>query len=130
MTYTSENGKAKIVFEKERYSLNNQPFDNTFSTDTVIVDEEKNSPVKIECKKRLGGTYVYCNNPEMLAQPDIDTVLMEDKCLSGDVVFTFENSNHSGVDLRLGYRLYNNSGKDATVKVGGRWYYDGEPEVN
>ena len=127
MTYTSENGKAKIVFEKERYSLNNQPFDNTFSTDTVIVDEEKNSPVKIECKKRLGGTYVYCNNPEMLAQPDIDTVLMEDKYLSGDVVFTFENSNHSGVDLRLGYRLYNNSGKDATVTVtniGVQW--DGE----
>ncbi len=117
MTYTRENGKARIVFEKENYSLNNQPFDNTFSTDTVVVDEEGNAPVKIECKKRLGGTYVYCNNPEMLAVQDIDTVLMEDKYLSGDVVFTFENSNHTGADLRLGYRLYNDSGKDATVTV-------------
>lgn len=117
MKYTVENGKAKIVFEKTPYSLNSQPFDNTFSTDTVVVDEDCCTPVKIQCKKRMGGTYVYCNNPEMLAQPDIDTVLMEDEHLSGDVVFTFENSNHTGVDIRLGYRLYNDSGKDATVTV-------------
>ncbi|MBR2915079.1 MAG: hypothetical protein IKC06_04660 [Clostridia bacterium] len=117
MKYVSRNGKATVTFEKQEYSLNNQPFDNTFLSDTVVVDEAGTTPVKINCKKRLGGTYVYCNNPEMLASPDIDTVLMEDKHLSGDVVFTFENSNHSGVDLRMGYRLYNDSGKDATVTV-------------
>lgn len=117
MTYTSENGKAKILFEKKNYNLNGQPFDNTFKSDTVIVDEEPVSPVEIKCEKRFGGTYVYCNNPEMLAAEDLNTVLMEDKYLSGDVVFTFENSNHSGVDFRLGYRLYNDSGKDATVTV-------------
>ncbi len=117
MKYTSENGKAKIVFEKRPYSLNNQPFDNTFKTDTVIVDENPKAPVKIDCNKRLGGTYVYCNNPEMLAEPDLETVLIEDKYLSGDVVFTFENSNHTGVDIRLGYRLFNESDKDVTVTV-------------
>ena len=124
MIYNESNGYAEVRFPKEEYNPCGQPFDIRYSSDTVKVPLCTDAPAAPVCRKREGGCWIYCNNPEMLADDDIGQVLLENEGLSGDVVFTYEHSNHSSADIRIGYRLYNGSGRDATVtvtNVGAQW---------
>lgn len=74
-------------------------------------------PAKIEYKLREGGTFLYNNNPERLEAEDIDSILLLEHDISGDVYFTSENYNDTGVGLLFGLQLRNNSGSDITVTV-------------
>ena len=96
------------------------PFDNRFSP------EKKNfcfSGKGLECipeikyTKRGGGSYIYSNNPEMLAADDVGRAILRTDGMSGRYMFTFEHSNYTGVPLYLGYRLYNTGAGDMTVTV-------------
>lgn len=78
---------------------------------------ELRRPTVVEMKKREGGTYIYSNNPEVLAKEDVGCVLLETTELFGEVFFTYEHSNRTGADLYLGYRLVNDGNAPVTVKV-------------
>ena len=80
------------------------PFDNRFSP------EKKNfcfSGKGLECipeikyTKRGGGSYIYSNNPEMLAADDVGRAILRTDGMSGRYMFTFEHSNYTGVPLYL-----------------------------
>lgn len=113
-----ENGSKKIsyTFPKRNYAANGQPFDNRFRagmTELTVTD----GVTEVKYEKRAGGTYVYSNNPEMLASEDVGEAILRTEGLSGSVFFTFEHSNHTGEPFYLGYQLKNTSDCDITVTV-------------
>lgn len=97
------------------------PYKNIFSGDPVKIQVNDGiDPLKsciVSYKKREGGTYIYSNNPEKLADPDVNQAILQEKSMSGMYEFTFEHSNHSGGDLYLGYQLLNTGKTDACVTV-------------
>ncbi|MCI5746078.1 MAG: hypothetical protein MR270_07355 [Erysipelotrichaceae bacterium] len=75
-------------------------------------------PANIEMKKRKGGTYLYCNVPESMKDEAINTILMENKDLTGDCFMTLENQNQSTHPyVYLGYRIINNNDFDLYVTI-------------
>ena len=108
------------TFKEPVYSDNHQPFRNEFSSRTTecrLDNDVYNRFADISFKKKEGGTYVYCNNPEKLAFEDINKNLISTENLKGDVIFTFEHSNYSGKPFFLGYRLKNDGSVTAKVTV-------------
>lgn len=96
------------------------PFENIFTETDVKVeasDTDPLEPCKVEYKKREGGTWIYSNNPEMLAQEDVGAALLRTEDMSGMYNFTFEHSNHSDGNIFLGYQLLNTGTEDALVTV-------------
>jgi hypothetical protein len=110
----------ELNFDEKNYNSNNQPFDNRFYTGEKIItmDGSVNSKrALISYTKREGGTYIYSNNPEMLAPEDIGQAILRTENLSGDCVFTYEHSNHTGKPVYLGYQLKNDGDTEVTVTV-------------
>jgi hypothetical protein len=95
-----------------------QPFRNIFGTEKITgALSGGESAAEVAYSKRGGGSWIYCNNPEMLDKEDIGQALLRNHKMSGDFVFTLEHSNFSGGPFYLGYQLFNTSGKDAAVTV-------------
>jgi hypothetical protein len=116
--YSVNNGELLLNFEKKQYFPNNQPYDNRFYYgEKKIKLLEKPYRANIEYEKRKGGTYIYSNNPEMLASEDIGQAILRTKDLEGDINFTYEHSNHTGVPVYFGYQLLNESETEVTVTV-------------
>lgn len=114
-TYT-----LSLSFAEAEYKSNGQPFSNHFADGDITLEVDKTysgRAAEISYTKREGGTYIYCNNPEMLAAEDIGQALLRTEKLSGDCMFTFEHSNHTGTPIRLGYQLLNEGDTDAVVKI-------------
>lgn len=110
MTATPATNKVTLPYEVAR------PMDtsgvNLYDTsDYVIAASNPNY------QKRDGGTYVYCNNPEILSSDAIGTALMQHSGLTGDVYATFEHSNSTGSSLYLGYQLKNEGSSDVLITV-------------
>lgn len=101
--------------------LHGQPFRNRFTQttyDALLSQKEDCTPAaQITYRKRAEGTYIYCNNPEMLAPPDIGQALLRNRGLTGECFFTYEDSNHTGVPIFLGYQLRNDGDTEVTVTV-------------
>ena len=109
-----------------------QPFRNCFApavhTATLSYTEDLTPPAEIVYRKRGGGVYIYSNNPEMLAPPDVGQALLRNEGLTGECFFTYEHSNHTGAPFFLGYQLRNegNTPMEVTVynignQVRGEW---------
>ena len=82
-------------------------------------DREVLKPAKIETIKRRGGTYIYNNHPESIPDSAVNTIIMEQQDLCGQCFMTYENQNatESYEKIYLGYKLINNSDKDAYVTI-------------
>ncbi|MCI8554297.1 MAG: hypothetical protein HFJ80_05055 [Clostridiales bacterium] len=97
------------------------PFENIFTQQEVQVEKTEEDPLKpctVEYKKREGGTYIYSNNPEMMAPEDLGAAIIRTEHMSGMYNFTYEHSNHTGHNIFLGYQLLNTSEtEDAVVTV-------------
>ncbi len=116
----TENGYTlDLEFAKREYNANGQPFENSFyyGKQTIEIDSANDKRANIEYTKRAGGTYIYSNNPEMLAPEDIGQAILRTKSLTGDVIFTYEHSNHTGKPVYFGYQLLNEGETDVTVTV-------------
>lgn len=117
----TENGyKLELEFAEKEYNGNGQPFDNRFYYGTKTIENDgslKSKRASVAYTKREGGTYIYSNNPEMLAPEDIGQAILRTEDLSGDVIFTYEHSNHTGVPVYFGYQLLNEGDTDVTVTV-------------
>lgn len=120
-----ENGKIEYmitpkeqVYSEDKY---NQPFKNIFSTEQITgtADPERglHNVAKIEYQKRPGGSFIYCNNPEELAQEDVGQALLRNNDMQGEFIFTFEHSNRSDDSFYLGYQILNTGDTDAVVTV-------------
>ncbi|MBQ9414412.1 MAG: dockerin type I repeat-containing protein [Clostridia bacterium] len=72
---------------------------------------------EVNYTKREGGTYIYANNPEVLAKQDVGQALLRDEGLTGDVEFTWEHSNQTGRSIYLGYQLKNEGDRDVFITV-------------
>lgn len=117
---TEKGYRLELDFGKREYRANNQPFENSFDGGKQVIEIDKTAGQKratVRYEKRLGGTYVYSNNPEMLASDDIGQAILRTKNLHGDVIFTYEHSNHTGVPVWFGYQLLNEGDSDVTVTV-------------
>ena len=80
--------------------------------------EEEYKPAKIEYSKRSGGTYIYSNVPESMPLEVLDTIIMQNKDLSGDCFLTYEHQNKTGKEyVYMGYRIVNNNDHDIYVTV-------------
>lgn len=119
----TENEKGytlELEFAEKAYNENGQPFENRFYTGKKTIEVKNNAfsrRATVEYTKREGGTYIYSNNPEMLAPEDIGQAILRTKELSGDCIFTYEHSNHTGVPVYFGYQLKNDGDSDVTVTV-------------
>ncbi len=106
--------------EKETYNENGQPFKNNFYTGETVIERDgttRSTYTRIEYTKREGGTYIYSNNPEMLAPEDVGKAILRTKDLTGDCIFTYEHSNHTGAPVYFGYQLKNDGDTDVSVTV-------------
>lgn len=112
-----------VTLPKQKLSDNaaNLPFDNRFTQtefSAKLSSKRDLTPrAVIEYRKRAEGTYVYSNNPEMLAKPDVGQALLRNEGLTGEVFFTYEHSNHTGAPIFLGYQLLNEGDTPVTVRV-------------
>ena len=112
-----ENGSAiKLEFSEKPYNHNLQPFKNSFYSEGYFEFPDA-KVAEVEYEKREGGTYIYSNNPEMLAPEDIGQAILRDKNLEGDVIFTYEHSNHTGTPVYFGYQLLNEGDTDIEITV-------------
>ena len=96
------------------------PYENIFTETDVQVtasDTDPLEPCKVEYQKREGGTYIYSNNPEMLAPEDVGAAILRTEDMSGLYMFTYEHSNQTGGTIYLGYQLLNTGTEDALVTV-------------
>ncbi len=109
----------ELDFEQKTYNENLQPYQNIFYTGKKCFEIENGSPfvAEIEYTKREGGTYIYSNNPEMLAPEDIGKAILRTKNIQGLCNFTYEHSNHTGIPVYFGYQLKNEGESDVTVTV-------------
>ena len=98
-----------------------QPFRNLFApavhTAVLSHTEDLTPPAEIVYRKRGGGVYIYSNNPEMLAPPDVGHALLRNEGLTGECFFTYEHSNHTGAPFFLGYQLRNQGDTPMEVTV-------------
>ena len=116
--YSIENGELTVNFAKPQYNDNGQPYDNRFYYgEKKFSILEKPYRASVEYEKRKGGTYIYSNNPEMLAPEDIGQAILRTKQLTGDINFTYDHSNHTGVPVYFGYQLLNEGETEVTVTV-------------
>ena len=77
---------------------------------------EANSNIKY--KKRKGGSYLYSNVPEAMPSSVVNTILMENKDLSGSCFLTFEHNNKtSNPNIYMGYRIINTEDHDIYVTI-------------
>lgn len=75
-------------------------------------------PAEIKMNKRLGGTYLYSNIPEAMPIEAVDSVLMQNKEITGDCFLTFEHQNRTGLPfVYLGYKIINENQNDLYVTV-------------
>ena len=121
--------KTNYMFNpvKLPYDINmkKQNIDTSYSDESGLL-----KAAEINYIKRNGGTYVYSNNPELFVDADVNTCLMKNDNLTGDVYMAFEHANYSNYQsVYLGYKLINNSSEDVYVTVenvgfqaGGSWF--------
>lgn len=118
--------------ENEKFYLNFESLDESYTTTyklniknngkdiPLYGDDFKDplSPSLIKMSKRKGGKYIYCNVPESMPLEAVNTIIMQNKNLSGECFFTCEHSNRTGLEkIYLGYRLINNNDHDIYVTV-------------
>ena len=110
--------KLRIEHEKKEYNANYQPFRNIFDGVTEISGKDVSGyEAKVEYKKREGGTYIYSNNPEMLAKEDVGQAILRTENLTGNIFFTYEHSNRTGDECYFGYQIKNDGESEVTVKI-------------
>lgn len=124
LRYIEQDGSRALEYRPEprqRQDDGSFPFDNRFSAETRIFPiGSDGAPVcvnEIVCRKRTGGSYIYSNNPEMLAPEDVGAALLRSTHMQGRYMFTFEHSNHTGQTVWLGYQLYNAGDTPVTATV-------------
>ena len=122
--YIEQNGARALEYRPEpqqRHGDTGFPFDNRFSSEPRIFPiGADGAPVcvnDIVCTKRAGGSYIYSNNPEMLAPEDVGAALLRSEHMRGRYMFTFEHSNYTGKPFWLGYQLYNAGDTPVTATV-------------
>ena len=122
--YIEQNGARALEYRPEpqqRHEDTGFPFDNRFSSEPRIFPiGADGAPVcvnDIVCTKRTGGSYIYSNNPEMLAPEDVGAALLRSEHMRGRYMFTFEHSNYTGKPFWLGYQLYNAGDTPVTATV-------------
>ncbi|MBR5134888.1 MAG: hypothetical protein IKV35_04760, partial [Clostridia bacterium] len=79
--------------------------------------------------KRDNGTYIFCNNPEMVPYNALGSAFISNKGLEGEVYVTFEHSNSTGYYAYFGYQVKNEGDSDVYITVtnvgyqtSGSWY--------
>ncbi len=136
-TLTVKTRYANTSFELKTVATNHQvtmPYEPAEPKDVSHISLNNNAGYIIAASDmaytpREGGTYIYCNNPEMLDYGSVGDALLRNKGLSGDVFVTFEHSNISGYSFYLGYQVKNEGDSDVYITVtnvgyqtSGSWY--------
>ncbi|MBQ9414410.1 MAG: hypothetical protein IJU16_04715 [Clostridia bacterium] len=120
-TSKESNEKIHVDAEADNHKVR-LPYQNVFTIDPEEHQESDPAvdplkPASISYQKREGGTYIYANNPEKLANEDVGQALMRDRNLTGSIEVTWEYSNASNKMFYLGYQLKNEGKTDVFVTV-------------
>lgn len=118
---------SNVEFELKIIAANQDhitPYDINCTTDLSLYNTDSctYSPLqeaKINYVKREGGTYLYSNTPESMPYEVVNTILMQNKDLTGECFLTFEHQNKTSFvnNLYMGYRLKNEEDHDIYVTV-------------
>ena len=68
-------------------------------------------------KKREGGLYINCNNPEKLSDDCLDKALTRNDVSNQEVFFTFEHNNNISGAFYYGYQVINRGTEDVYITV-------------
>ena len=74
-------------------------------------------PAEISYKKREGGLYINCNNPEKLDNHSLNKALTRTDISNKEVFFTFEHNNAVLGPFYYGYQVINRGTEDIYVTV-------------
>lgn len=119
ITLSKENTYKLVITTataNEEFKLLLYPLNNSV-VETYPIIYKKGANNKISMKPRKGGTYLFNNVPENMQQDVLNTIIMENKNLSGDCFLTFENQNNTGSNIYMGYRLINENNFDVYVTI-------------
>lgn len=114
---------------KENYSL--FPYDpiNQVDAEALLAKDKKNSNLlsptaTISYKKREGGLYINCNNPEQITNQCLHNALTRNDVSNQSVFFTFEHNNSASTSssridgsFYYGYQVINRSNEDVYITV-------------
>ena len=129
--YADYSYSLTVVADNHEVTL---PYDVAEPKDTTGISTNNNkaytvAATTINYTKREGGTYVYCNNPELIQSDAIGDALMRNEDLTGDVFVTYEHSSNTSTRFYLGYQVKNNGDSDVYITITnvgyqttGSWY--------
>ncbi|MBE6762986.1 MAG: hypothetical protein E7553_01320 [Ruminococcaceae bacterium] len=117
--YANYSYSLTVVADNHKVTL---PYDVAKPMDTSGISTDNNKAYVVEScnihyQKREGGTYVYCNNPELIQSDAIGDALMRNDNLTGDVFVTYEHSSYTSSSFYLGYQVKNNGTSDVYITV-------------
>ena len=112
-------------FSLEAYYINNPiklPYETNFKEYEIDTSYSNEANIlqaaTIDYVKRSGGTYIYSNNPEMFVDEDVNTCVMRNGNLTGEIYMAYEHANYSSYqNVYLGYKLVNEEDHDIYVTV-------------
>ncbi len=129
--YANFSYSVTVVADNHEVTL---PYDVAEPKDTSGISPNNNKAYTVAASnmnytKREGGTYVYCNNPEIIDYNTIGDALMRNEDLTGDVFVTYEHSSYTSTSFYLGYQVKNNGDSDVYITItnvgyqtSGSWY--------
>ena len=117
--YANYSYSVTVVADNHQVTL---PYDVAKPKNTSGISTDNNKPYTIAATnvnytKREGGTYVYCNNPELIQNDAIGDALMRNEDLTGDVFVTYEHSSNTSSSFYLGYQVKNNGNSDVYITI-------------
>ncbi len=129
--YTNSSFNLTVSADNHKVTL---PYDLAEPISTGSFNLYNNSAYMVASKtvdyqKREGGTYIYCNNPEIIQSDAVGDALMRNENLTGEVFMTYEHSSYTSTSFYLGYQVKNTGDSDVFITVtnvgyqtSGSWY--------
>lgn len=99
------------------------PYDpiNLVDGNSMLAEDKSNidplQAANVNFKKREGGMYINCNNPEKLKDSSLNKALTRNDVSNKEVFFTFEHNNAITGSFHYGYQVINKGTEDVYVTV-------------
>lgn len=117
---------VKLTENRSLYPYDPQEF---VDAEALLADSKKDKKMttavtEVSYKKREGGLYINCNNPEQITNQCLHNALTRNDVSNQSVFFTFEHNNSASTEssringsFYYGYQLINRSNEDAYITV-------------
>ena len=112
---------VKVYLTEYESYLPYKPEDFKVDPNELLMEDKSSyyalDAANISYKKREGGMYINCNNPEKLTNSCLNNALTRNDISNEEVFFTFEHNNTITGDFYYGYQVINRGNEDIFVTV-------------